>query len=117
MRISDWSSDVCSSDLEQGRQRVLQRALNHPLQRSRPVDRIVAGLRQPGEGGVVQLDGDLAIRQQPAQPPELDVDDAPHLVAAEPVEDQIGSASCRESVCQYVSISGAAGPLKKKKKH
>src|SRR3546814_7101698 len=73
---------------EQGRQRVLQRALDHPLQRPRPVDRIVAGLRQPGEGGVVQLDGDLAIRQQLAQPPELDIDDALHLVAAEPVEDQ-----------------------------
>src|SRR3546814_15679974 len=27
---------------------------------------------------------------------------------------QIGRASCRERVCQYVTISGVAGPLKKK---
>src|SRR3546814_17222331 len=30
--------------------------------------------------------------------------------------EEIGRASCRESVCQYVSISGVAGTLKKKKK-
>src|SRR3546814_14929496 len=27
---------------------------------------------------------------------------------------EIGRASCRERVCQYVEISGVAGPLKKK---
>src|SRR3546814_15820232 len=31
-------------------------------------------------------------------------------------DEKIGRASCRERVCQYVSISVVAGPLKKKKK-
>src|SRR3546814_14208203 len=30
---------------------------------------------------------------------------------------QIGRASCRERVCQYVEISGVAGSLKKKKRN
>src|SRR3546814_13979384 len=34
----------------------------------------------------------------------------------DPFSHQIGRASCRERVCQYVSISGVAVSLKKKKK-
>src|SRR3546814_4516546 len=61
MRISDWSSDVCSSDL-QGRQRALERG---------------------GGGGLrARADG-------PGRP-------AGHCGL------QIGRASCRERVCQYV---------------
>src|SRR3546814_16373310 len=33
------------------------------------------------------------------------------------VRDKIGRASCRERVCQYVSISVVAGSLKKKRKN
>src|SRR3546814_5570757 len=62
MRISDWSSDVCSSDL-------CTAALGG------------AGRRMLAHKGVVvihQVPGDLASREQ------------------------IGRASCRERVCQYV---------------
>src|SRR3546814_17715450 len=38
------------------------------------------------------------------------LDNTPHYYG------QIGRASCRERVCQYVSISGVAVSLKKKKK-
>src|SRR3546814_13076276 len=34
-----------------------------------------------------------------------------------PVRLEIGRASCRERVCQYVSLSGVAGYLKKKLKY
>src|SRR3546814_15048298 len=37
------------------------------------------------------------------------------LIRMHEVSDQIGRASCRERVCQYGYISGAAGTLKKKK--
>src|SRR3546814_16077350 len=36
-------------------------------------------------------------------------------ITIEPLADQIGSASCRERVCQYVSISVVAVSYKKKK--
>src|SRR3546814_5719054 len=73
MRISDWSSDVCSSDLLSGA--------------------LVAGLR----AGLVyntwpSMNGSFA-------PPEL-FDLSPWWLNA--FENKIGRASCRERVCQYV---------------
>ncbi len=55
--------------LEQhGRQRILQFPLNHPLQRARAVDRIVARFGEPFLGMPVELDLQLAIRKQRIQP-------------------------------------------------
>src|SRR3546814_2981905 len=72
MRISDWSSDVCSSDRDRGAGR--QHAADHDAQ-PRGIGRI----------------GEAQRLGQPACLVELDV----HPV-------KIGRASCRESVCQYV---------------
>src|SRR3546814_20626165 len=45
MRISDWSSDVCSSDLRDGRARVARRRLLLDADRRRqPVDMLDVGL-------------------------------------------------------------------------
>src|SRR3546814_14232543 len=89
MRISDWSSDVCSSDLIRallvGRERTNDRfpqaegrgpalSSRHPIVPNSSFPRVKAGCRQ------------------------------------------IGRASCRESVCQSVYISVVDVPLKKKKK-
>src|SRR3546814_8138578 len=65
MRISDWSSDVCSSDL--GVQ------LGHQ------------GLHERARGGERKHPAGVRQEQQGSQPPQ-----------------QIGRASCRERVCQYV---------------
>src|SRR3546814_19302204 len=73
MRISDWSSDVCSSDLPA---RLVQ-------------DGSVPALRVAGR----------------THPPGV-------AVPAAVVEREIGRASCRERVCQYVSISVVAASLK-----
>src|SRR3546814_4788676 len=77
MRISDWSSDVCSSDLlfEQQRRLEAQCALDRLL------------LQQLDGGGV---EGVLVVR--------LEDEQAERLLTG----DQIGRASCRERVCQYV---------------
>src|SRR3546814_16607334 len=87
MRISDWSSDVCSSDLS--------------------ADQIAAGVRR--RVGVDE------IRRRPAQPPRLrdgrDIARKPAVAYR-----KIGRASCRERVCQYVKISVVAVALKKKQK-
>src|SRR3546814_19357897 len=84
MRISDWSSDVCSSDLRnmflEGRQ-----------------------ASTPGFlalGGIDHGDADAI----------LDTGDG--IEKFELQQNEIGRASCRERVCQYVSISVVAVSLK-----
>src|SRR3546814_4163206 len=75
MRISDWSSDVCSSDLAR-----LDNNVPVPVNRLRRHDEPgAAGVLVPGWRGLETLH---------------------HRGAAGNV--QIGRASCRERVCQYV---------------
>src|SRR3546814_11006813 len=90
MRISDWSSDVCSSDLLAGARglEVLRRLRQHAA-----IDR------------TAQVGGDAL-----ANP--ADLIEAAGAGAAP--GDKIGRASCRDRVCQYVSISVVAVSLKKK---
>src|SRR3546814_14013912 len=86
MRISDWSSDVCSSDL----------SLNpgpkfgHPNADPTVYEHrtLKAAFRRLGSC----ISGKLAVQ----------------------FRGKIGRASCRERVCQYVSISVVAVSLKKK---
>src|SRR3546814_3331690 len=85
MRISDWSSDVCSSDLDRLEGR---RAAEHaPALGVEPVMQLVDDRAGPrladGKALLGRATVDLA----------LDVVEQP---------DQIGSASCRGRVCQYV---------------
>src|SRR3546814_3220684 len=70
MRISDWSSDVCSSDLP-------------PNTLVTPDSSMAFGMR-----GTSICSADMA----PAQQPVLQRDQ----------QAEIGRASCRERVCQYV---------------
>src|SRR3546814_20030716 len=94
MRISDWSSDVCSSDLE-----------NHPLERCGCL-----GLGEEG-GNIVGDAGVEPARRDPSARRFDLIDERLQLVAAaaadldeEPLtcKSQIGRASCRERVCQSV---------------
>src|SRR3546814_11853927 len=84
MRISDWSSDVCSSDL-------LARASRQVSRREDkgPVRRSPGGRRR------------MSTRTLPRAPKP-------------PQAIEIGRASCRERVCPYVSISVVAVSFKKK---
>src|SRR3546814_2700987 len=81
MRISDWSSDVCSSDLAQSdvlKELEQQRAELDQLT-SRVIERGLASWAgsQSGKGGALILRGQSLLLE-------------------------IGRASCRERVCQYV---------------
>src|SRR3546814_2855399 len=84
MRISDWSSDVCSSDLWTTRYPAIARAL--------------AGLDLDG----ALLDGEIVVVDEKGR------SDFGALQRALKGEDskgeggKIGRASCRERVCQYV---------------
>src|SRR3546814_1775795 len=101
MRISDWSSDVCSSDLHAVAARegevtdvdeVRVAHVEHVPKRAS------AGLlrQQPEEGGeVVRFDLRAAVELPDQRPqPVAEFDDA--------ADEKIGRASCRERVCQYV---------------
>src|SRR3546814_2951936 len=82
MRISDWSSDVCSSDL-QG-------------QTPRQIDPLGRGGGEDGPLGLGR--STLARRHQPmvAQPRTA------RATSSGPTATEIGRAPCRERVCQYV---------------
>src|SRR3546814_13642479 len=89
MRIRDWSSDVCSSDLRVAALR--HEAGDHAVKDDAVIEALAGELgdsldmfgRQIG----AQTDDDVAGRQR---------------------QGKIGRASCRERVCQYVSISVVA---------
>src|SRR3546814_3923555 len=82
MRISDWSSDVCSSDL-----RLFRLAL---AVGGRGVDPVDPGVER------------LAQRLAPGRVVAMDQDAADPAGAEHDLGNQIGRASCRERVCQYV---------------
>src|SRR3546814_11050148 len=101
MRISDWSSDVCSSDLARAKRQCLDdvmtasdAAIDQNLAHPRYAIRDF-GKRSNGGLGVVELHS--------------------AMIGYRYAIGQIGRASCRERVCQYVYISVVAVSLKKEK--
>src|SRR3546814_11947589 len=128
MRISDWSSDVCSSDLsgEAMPAAVADAAgsrfeLLLPFGCSGPSE---AGTSLPMQWRYDEADGTLRVSVKPMMWSEADwnLDDRASTAAAEgfwitrpwsssgacPLRG-IGRASCRERVCQYVEIWVVAG--------
>src|SRR3546814_13189346 len=105
MRISDWSSDVCSSDLIAALHRKGVAELANAARRDIRfgVHRRNIGLPQPVRRGVDRQPGVAEPQRRLAL---VDGTSRPC--------DEIGRASGRERVCQYVSISGVAVSIKKK---
>src|SRR3546814_16663230 len=117
MRISDWSSDVCSSDLvEPPAQRLAigvhvgDRLGGDARIHRRLGDRDRDFLHQPR----IERRGDDIFGAERVLGAVSERDFLWHLLARQRGE-QIGRASGRERVCQYVSLSVVAGSLKKKK--
>src|SRR3546814_15857997 len=101
MRISDWSSDVCSSDLMEtsGVTTSVPPALRQLT---------VAVMSQPGRAAAGAL---TLISTRPA------LASSDTLKAPVAAADQLGRATCRERECPYVYLSEAAVSLKKKTSH
>src|SRR3546814_15105393 len=106
MRISDWSSDVCSSDL------------------AGTVEAVATGRETGGNPAdftrnqlFAENRDDARQRADPAQAFAARTRLAPahRLGPGKGADNQIGRASCRERVCQYVYISVVAVSLQKKK--
>src|SRR3546814_11724476 len=111
MRISDWSSDVCSSDL--CRRRAHGRRAAPFLRGSRPLLRSCrthGALLDAFFGGRVVHDAvDVDARQvHVVRIDGADLDDLFDLADADPAS-QIGSAWCRDRVSKYGSMQGVAG--------
>src|SRR3546814_19444256 len=119
MRISDWSSDVCSSDLQLVLAVIAIESRYNPYAES-----------HVGAQGLMQV-------MTKVHKDKFEVFSDGPIAALNPIANirvgtqilydcikrrrsieggQIGRGSCRERVCQYVWISGVAGSLKKKKK-
>src|SRR3546814_12881797 len=114
MRISDWSSDVCSSDLGPASRTAVSRPAIIPLPMQEN-ERGFALLPLPFQPGVPAQDAfpaklwarlrTRAMRETAIAPVgRRDPRGAPELRAqiAAQIAIQIGRASCRERVCQYV---------------
>src|SRR3546814_19935855 len=93
MRISDWSSDVCSSDLHPARLDAL----------GSPLAQLVGDAGENPAGDRNNAAGFFGQRNEF------------HRRDGAAFRVEIGRASCRERVCQYVSISVVADSLKQKK--
>src|SRR3546814_12633626 len=106
MRISDWSSDVCSSDLRPFAEAGLRRPaadVEHA-----EIDALPALRRFSQRPGREQL----AVAVAAAAVDDFDLDVAPQAIVLQAVvadddvaarlAQQIGRASCRERGCQYV---------------
>src|SRR3546814_5857665 len=97
MRISDWSSDVCSSDLLTSATKSNGIAITMPWWDSR-VEAMAATYPQ------VRTDKyhiDILAAQFVLNPDRFDVVVASNLFG-DILSDQIGRASCRERVCKHV---------------
>src|SRR3546814_9587166 len=77
MRISDWSSDVCSSDLDPHRRPGA--IIGQAVPRRKAVDGQVGRKKGRGVGNGLH-----------------------RCVVGRDIQQEIGRASCRERVCQYV---------------
>src|SRR3546814_11586438 len=99
MRISDWSSDVCSSDLSRAPVRSCgEVGIAYPVTMSETIHSRPIALVIHGGAGVIERD-QLGADDERAIHADLDVAlDAGHAVPA----GEIGRASCRERVGQAV---------------
>src|SRR3546814_18239406 len=99
MRISDWSSDVCSSDLTM---------FGAVPDASRSATAASRSQFEPGNTMTADFMSVLPRRQ----PLAASFDKVDGVVFDDGVGEQIGRASCRERVCQYVSLWVVAVSLK-----
>src|SRR3546814_15566600 len=101
MRISDWSSDVCSSDLD----------ADDALSAQGEAVANVAAARAALEAAQIDLGFTRIVAPIGGR-----IGRSAFTPGALVTTGQIGRASCRERVCQYVEISVVAVSLTKKKK-
>src|SRR3546814_18761230 len=112
MRISDWSSDVCSSDLYQAR---FMRYLEH-RSLAQPSDRKVRGVFGDGEMDEPESIAALTLAAREKLSNLVFVVNCNLQRLDGPVRGHaIGKAAWRERDCQCVEMAVVGGTIKKKK--
>src|SRR3546814_6119537 len=105
MSISDWSSDVCSSDRRLEQERDVMKAARDLLQHEGDVMRLVRTREEDCQAGFVlvayQFLADAEAKDRLEQVTIGDNLGAAQQEMGKP-DHHIGRASCRERVCQYV---------------
>src|SRR3546814_8479891 len=100
MRISDWSSDVCSSDL---RTEDSIRRLGAARPYGAPLPSTISVLHSANNyRDIYHYLRDLGVEELNFHLPDRNLDDAAFRASDKAAEYAIGSASCRERVCQSV---------------
>src|SRR3546814_12331057 len=105
MRISDWSSDVCSSDLPGAGGRVaLHRLDEQGGDEDRPEHAEAEDEADHRGGGELRIPEQVQVEERRARVELPDDEDEDGERAADELEhdDEIGRASWRERVCPYV---------------
>src|SRR3546814_11448255 len=112
MRTSDWSSDVCSSDLIKGAREMLASAID-AMMRKEPLGAQPSALKLACSSVAQSLSRIAMLAVGPAGTQQFLRDD--DTVSSAGLW-EIGRASCRERVCPVGEYPGVAGYFKKKKK-
>src|SRR3546814_17129562 len=124
MRISDWSSDVCSSDLQlavlHDRDPICDLGDHAEIMRNEQHTRLMAGLQLLEQTEDLGLCRDIQRRRRLVCDDDGGLQNTRHsnhgpltLPTVKFVRlCEFGRASCRERVCQYVSISVVVVSLK-----
>src|SRR3546814_7030416 len=108
MRISDWSSDVCSSDLEEAAERmrsgegpaVIEAQVYRFFHQNGPYPGSAFGYRTKEEEAAWRARDPLDLTASRMRDRRLIDDEG--VAALRARAQQIGRASCRERVCPYV---------------
>src|SRR3546814_12722460 len=124
MRISDWSSDVCSSDLAEEYFSPGQKGSSAmPHKRNPILTENLTGLARIVRSATIPAMENVALwHERDISHSSVERFIGPDATitldfALGRLTGEIGRASCRERVCQYVSISVVAVSLKKKNKN
>src|SRR3546814_17011136 len=122
MRICDWSSDVCSSDLQNAwtirnyaGSLVLRLLTTMSAGQTWGSTDIVAQAQDSGRVATAWESVTTVAARSDTPKPLVDAVTTAKAFFSGPLADQIGRASWRERVCQYVEISVVAVSLKTKK--
>src|SRR3546814_3480341 len=103
MRISDWSSDVCSSDLQL--HPLVCTAFNADFDGDQMAVHVPLSLEAQLEARVLMMSTNSILHPANGAPiivPSQDMVLGLYYVSIAKDNEQIGRASCRERVCQYV---------------
>src|SRR3546814_11786290 len=114
MRISDWSSDVCSSDLKLARtfhkDETMKKLSRKALMGLMMAVGILAGPCTYAAGGSIadiKARGELTVGTEAAYEPYEFIKNGQIVGYGKDILNyKIGRASCRERVCKYVYIQG-----------